>query len=131
MCLTLYPPSFHRSSMRGRNINLLSIGFPQPKLGLSLGHASPSDDCHCGGNLRLSAVPTLTALAVTHSNILTSHRSTELHSSASPQMEALLYHVALPKQNHIRDFGTMLSPGTFSAHDASLKTLSSELLRTL
>ena len=116
--LTSFLPSSLRIRTWGRNINLLSISFPCPKAWLSLGHASPSDDCHRGGNLRLSADTTFTCLAVTHSNILTSHRSSRRHRPPSLQWKRSST-TPHSEECDIRDFGTMLSPGTFSAHRAS------------
>ena len=101
-CATLYLPSSLRPHMWCRNINLLSISIPCANAWLSLGHDSPSDDCHRGGNLRLSAVTIFTSLAVTHPNILTSHRSSTPHGIPSQQMEALLYHAVIRRSPHPR-----------------------------
>ena len=42
-----------------------------------------------------------TSLAVTHPNILPSHRSSKLHSSPSQQMEMLPYRSVIPKRTRI------------------------------
>ena len=69
------PVSLHRSndSYRYWNINQLSISYA---LCLGLGPDLPWDDDRCPGILMLSVERILTFLFATHTNILTSHKST-------------------------------------------------------
>ena len=74
--LLTYPPvSLHRSNdfYRYWNINQLSISYA---LCLGLGPDLPWDDDRCPGILMLSVERILTFLFATHTNILTSHKST-------------------------------------------------------
>ena len=82
-----YPPvSLHRSNNYHRywNINQLSISYA---LCLGLGPDLPWDDDRCPGILMLSVERILTFLFATHTNILTSHKSTEPYSSTSTLWE--------------------------------------------
>ena len=69
------PASLHRSNnlRRCRNIRLLSISYAHC---LGLGPDLPWDDDRCPGILMLSVDRILTGLFATHTNILTSHKST-------------------------------------------------------
>ena len=74
--LLAYPPvSLHRSNNSHRywNINQLSISYA---LCLGLGPDLPWDDDRCPGILMLSVERILTFLFATHTNILTSLKST-------------------------------------------------------
>ena len=63
-----------------RNFDLLSIAFA---CALRLRPDLPYADQRCVGNLRLSAFWILTRINATHAGILTSQRSTEVHTSTS------------------------------------------------
>ena len=103
-----------------RNFDLLSIAFA---CALRLRTDLPYADQRCVGNLRLSAFWILTRINATHAGILTSQRSTEVHTSTSTPWQ---------RSPTIRLRGSAasvvnFSPVTFSAQDPS----TSELLRTL
>ena len=85
--LLTYPPvSLHRSNNYHRywNINQLSISYA---LCLGLGPDLPWDDDRCSGILMLSVERILTFLFATHTNILTSHKSTVPYSTTSTLWE--------------------------------------------
>ena len=63
-----------------RNFDLLSIAFA---CALRLRPDLPYADQRCVGNLRLSAFWILTRINATHADILTSQRSTRVHTPAS------------------------------------------------
>ena len=93
--LLAYPPvSLHRSNNSHRywNINQLSISYA---LCLGLGPDLPWDDDRCPGILMLSVGRILTFLFATHTNILTSHKSTMPYSTASTHMGTLPYPTCL------------------------------------
>ena len=69
----------------------------------------------------------LTRLYATHANILTSQRSTVGHPDYFSAMRMLSYRMIIPGNYHTLSFGTLLSPGMFSAQG----NLTSELLRYL
>ena len=111
--LPAYPPvSLHRSNNRCRywNINQLSISYA---LCLGLGPDLPWDDDRCPGILMLSVERILTFLFATHTNILTSHKSTEPSSSTSTLWERSPTPYTLRIQPQLR-FRT-LAPGIFGA----------------
>ena|GEM_PF-4134668 len=69
----------------------------------------------------------LTFLFATYADILSSKRSTAAHAFRFIAIGMLPYQWIVPKDNPVRDFGTMLSPGKFSVPSS----LTSELLRFL
>ena len=85
--LLAYPPvSLRRSNNSHRywNVNQLSISYA---LCLGLGPDLPWDDDRCPGILMLSVGRILTFLFATHTNILTSRKSTMPSSTASALRE--------------------------------------------
>ena len=106
------PVSLHRSNNHYRywNICQLSISYA-PCLGL--GPDLPWDDDRCSGILMLSVERILTFLFATHTNILTSHKSTEPSSSTSTLWERSPTPYTLRIQPQLR-FRT-LAPGIFGA----------------
>ena len=85
--LLAYPPaSLHRSDDCHRywNICQLSISYA---LCLGLGPDLPWDDDRCPGILMLSVERILTVLFATHTNILTSHKSTVPYRTTSALWE--------------------------------------------
>ena len=66
------PPKAQTNLKRGRNFDLLSIGFA---IRLHLRPAEPYVDQRSVGNLRLSACRILTDIVATYANILTSQHS--------------------------------------------------------
>ena len=91
---------------------------------LTLGPDLPRADEPSPGNLGFSTDGILTRLLVTYTGILTSIQSTSPSGLASSRMERSPTNLYCYK---FRSFGSMLSPGTFSALGHS----TSELLRTL
>ena len=86
LLLACPPASLHRSNnfYRYWNINQLSIPYA---LCLGLGPDLPWDDDRCPGILMLSVERILTFLCATHTNILTSHKSTVPYRTTSTLWE--------------------------------------------
>ncbi len=85
----LFPSSLRYERRKGRNINRLSIscGFRH-----RLRPASPVVDCQCHGNLEFSGSQFRIEIVVTHSNILSSERSTGPRGSCFAAIRMLSYH---------------------------------------
>src|SRR3989339_247274 len=75
------------SSEPKRSAGILTCCASTTPFGLALAPDSPWDDSRCPGNLGFTAGRTLTCLFATYANILTSHRSTAPHDTASAQYE--------------------------------------------
>ena len=85
----LFPSSLRYERRKGRNINRLSIscGFRH-----RLRPASPVVDCQCHGNLGFSGSQFRIEIVVTHSNTLSSERSTGPRGSGFTAIRMLSYH---------------------------------------